>query len=450
MEVAGRFPRSLLPRGRRELGEWAQDEHLEPSKRRWLVSSFRLAALRYLSMAPPEILPIKLITDYLKAIVKLDAVRESPESLKLVGRYKLGANAGNLPQVLNSIAASRRNIFNAILNDAAELLPEFSEVRSPAVEGQDMTSLSVTQRTWPDTEFRWAAIASGTKEVLYLLTLVHIAPRGTLILIEEPELHLHPEAIRKLRDIVFRRALSQGKQLVMTTHSLTLIDNLHFEKILYVLREKGVTRAIQVGSFKEVEELLTGAEIPKSVVLAPESQILIVIVEGRDDVKVWRQFLTREGFNLNSRRVKIVPGLRSGGREEVMSALGFLAKLGPPVKCFAILDADARATVSGKQFVEIPKSGNVHVLARGEIEDYLIDSSAIAKLVNRPQNEVEAVVGKIRGRGKDRLDAILKELGLSKTSPEVKELLAVNLPNLPPEILEVIGKIGAQLDITQN
>ena len=58
----------------------------------------------------------------------------------------------------------------------------------------------------------------GVNQVVYLLAKLH-RPEVRTVLIEEPEVHLHPTVIRKLARSLCSLAREEDKQLVMTTHS---------------------------------------------------------------------------------------------------------------------------------------------------------------------------------------------------------------------------------------
>lgn len=58
----------------------------------------------------------------------------------------------------------------------------------------------------------------GVNQVVYLLAKIH-RPDAETILIEEPEIHLHPTMIRRFARVVARLATEDGKQLLFTTHS---------------------------------------------------------------------------------------------------------------------------------------------------------------------------------------------------------------------------------------
>lgn len=63
----------------------------------------------------------------------------------------------------------------------------------------------------------------GIQAVLQQVLAIALVPEGGLALIEEPEVFLHPRAIFQVgRALV--EAMRQGRQIVLTTHSLELID----------------------------------------------------------------------------------------------------------------------------------------------------------------------------------------------------------------------------------
>ncbi len=92
----------------------------------------------------------------------------------------------------------------------------------------------------------------GVNQVVYMLTKIH-RPEAECILIEEPEVHLHPTMIRNFARVLARLAVEEEKQLVFATHSeqflLSLLacvkeGNLQPEQIMcyHVTREKKQTK----------------------------------------------------------------------------------------------------------------------------------------------------------------------------------------------------------------
>jgi predicted ATPase len=62
----------------------------------------------------------------------------------------------------------------------------------------------------------------GTQQLLPVIIQIFAAPRGSLVMIEEPEISLHPEAQIELVKM-FADAIHSGQQILLTTHSQTLL-----------------------------------------------------------------------------------------------------------------------------------------------------------------------------------------------------------------------------------
>jgi predicted ATPase len=67
-----------------------------------------------------------------------------------------------------------------------------------------------------------ADVGLGTAQVLPVVAALHAAAVGQLVYIEQPELHLHPNAQVGLAEIV-ARAVKRGVRVVVETHSSLLL-----------------------------------------------------------------------------------------------------------------------------------------------------------------------------------------------------------------------------------
>ena len=67
---------------------------------------------------------------------------------------------------------------------------------------------------------------AGAKAIVPLLHQLIIADRGATVLIEEPEIHLHPKAQAELAEVLAETAKAEDKQIIMTTHSEHILSRL--------------------------------------------------------------------------------------------------------------------------------------------------------------------------------------------------------------------------------
>ncbi|AYG60011.1 AAA family ATPase [Rhizobium jaguaris] len=70
-------------------------------------------------------------------------------------------------------------------------------------------------------------VGVGVSQVLPILVTALLAPRGSLLIFEQPELHLHPKVQARLADFFLALGID-GKQTLLETHSEYLVDRLRF------------------------------------------------------------------------------------------------------------------------------------------------------------------------------------------------------------------------------
>ncbi len=78
-----------------------------------------------------------------------------------------------------------------------------------------------------DREVDLTAVGVGVSQILPVILLCLLAKPGMLVVLEQPELHLHPRLEQKLADFLLACARS-GRQLVIETHSEHLVNRLRY------------------------------------------------------------------------------------------------------------------------------------------------------------------------------------------------------------------------------
>ena len=76
----------------------------------------------------------------------------------------------------------------------------------------------------------------GTNALILLFMQLASASRGATVMIEEPEIHLHPRAQADLASLLAGVAIDEDKQLIMTTHSEHILG-----RLLTMVAEKGLS-----------------------------------------------------------------------------------------------------------------------------------------------------------------------------------------------------------------
>jgi predicted ATPase len=122
---------------------------------------------------------------------------------------------------------------------------------------------------------RWqteADLSDGTLRLIGLLWSHRVQSSGPLIL-EEPELSLHPEIVRRLAQLFALMENQEGQQILLSTHSpdLLLDEGIGLDEVFLLLPGQNGTEVHAAGSFEEVVALLEGG-VPLPDAVLPKTQ----------------------------------------------------------------------------------------------------------------------------------------------------------------------------------
>ena len=113
--------------------------------------------------------------------------------------------------------------------------------------------------------------------------------RSLMLAIEEPESHLHPNAIHKLKKVLYE--ISEKHQLIITTHNPVLVNREHISSNILVENNK----ATPASRIQEVRDIL-GVRASDNL----RSADLVLVVEGEDDRKAISSILSHYSNKLKT------------------------------------------------------------------------------------------------------------------------------------------------------
>ncbi len=146
---------------------------------------------------------------------------------------RLKTDAANLAAYLRMLHGQHNQHYQRIVDTVRLVAPFFGDfVHRP--DEPEFIELEWTQKGRPDTPFKAHMLSDGTLRFICLATLL-LQPIQLLpdtILIDEPELGLHPYAISILADIF--KQVSEQRQLIVSTQSVELVNELSPEDIIVV------------------------------------------------------------------------------------------------------------------------------------------------------------------------------------------------------------------------
>lgn len=149
-------------------------------------------------------------------------------------------DASNLPAFLYVLQEQEPKAFTAIERTIQSIAPYFKRFNlAPSKLSPDQISL-VWEEQNSDMYLDAQSLSDGTLRFIALATLLLQPEPPKTIVIDEPELGLHPAAIEKLSGLV-RVASQRGAQVLIATQSSSLVSGFEPEDILVVERQDGST-----------------------------------------------------------------------------------------------------------------------------------------------------------------------------------------------------------------
>lgn len=172
---------------------------------------------------------------------------------------------------------------------------------------------------------------------LAMLNIPTSHDRVSVIAIEEPESHLHPESARQLYETI--NALSVNHQVVLTTHSPLFVNRSNLKENIIV--DSG--KAIPVKKIKEIRDIL-GTRVSDNLVNAEN----VLVVEGEDDRIILEKILPQMSESIKKaiqNGTFIIDDM--GGASNLPYKLSFYRNL--QCKYHVLLDNDDAGRRSGQE-----------------------------------------------------------------------------------------------------
>jgi predicted ATPase len=153
----------------------------------------------------------------------------------IVDNVMLHGNAANLAAVLMRMESFESSSFSQIVETVRQVAPFFGEfVLREVVPGQ-------TQLLWKDRHsdlvYYPYQLSDGTLRYICLATLLLQPDPPSTIIIDEPELGLHPYAIKLLASLLHEAA--ERCQVIVSTQASLLLDELTPEQVIVVNQHDG-------------------------------------------------------------------------------------------------------------------------------------------------------------------------------------------------------------------
>ncbi len=150
----------------------------------------------------------------------------------------LRADAGNLASFLFNLKKTHENVYKNIIDVIKLVTPFFKDFKfRPKEQKGDQVILLEWEQEGSDYPFHPSQLSDGTLRFIALVTALMQPNPPATILLDEPELGLHPYAIEVLGNLILQA--EENTQLIVSTQSAQLLNSFEPEQIIVVERHNG-------------------------------------------------------------------------------------------------------------------------------------------------------------------------------------------------------------------
>ena len=202
-------------------------------------------------------------------------------------------------------------------NNEAEVVLTLDELKNVAGYEQDffdnlancividqenlINAITITYKATSGEEILNASFLSeGEKKLILFRAILEFATQeDTLILLDEPDAHIHESRKADLINLL-QEYTSAGRAIVMTTHSAKIADQLPVDNVVVLDRgEQGNVQLVEKGKQDILSKLLYGQYGNFYTSFFASSNIPLLLVEGEGDAKYIKRALDVLGNGLN-------------------------------------------------------------------------------------------------------------------------------------------------------
>lgn len=220
----------------------------------------------------------------------ISAIRTSTQTIKTIehmiaGQLSILQRTRKYQKALNNLEKLQTPILEELsgklTTSVSDFLPQVKKIKINSRERieriiREATTVSVNDGVNTLLELK----GDGIKSLIAISIIQHVAKqratkKNMVLVIEEPESHLHPNAIHKLNNVL--KEISNKNQVIISTHSPLLVNRTDVSRNILVNKSK----AIEGKNISTIRDML-GVKIADNL----QSANLIVLVEGKKDIQI--------------------------------------------------------------------------------------------------------------------------------------------------------------------
>ncbi len=273
---------------------------------------------------------------------------------------------------------------------------------------------------------------SGFLQILQILVPIYLfSTKSKVILLDEPDAHLHPNLQRLTAQVLAEIATEENIQIIISTHSTPIIREVDPETVLPVSNKKEYLQYLKSSSqledeiIQRIDNFISGKVSILGKLLFVEDQT-ISILQNLD--KILETFII-DGLNS-------IPILHAAGKDDkvpfrIKAVLEEITNTS--LKVYFIRDSDGLDEEWRRKLVEYSRSFDVDlfILKYHEMESYLINPRIINEILS--ENQIQISI--------DEISADLSSI--------MKDTISMSRYNFDSTLSDVIYKTAKLLNITE-
>lgn len=273
----------------------------------------------------------------------------------------------------------------------------------------------------------FSSCGSGIMQILQILAVIlRYCPEKTrIVLIDEPDAHLHSNLQVKFMNILMRMQEELGIQMILSTHSTAIIQNAEPENVIPILAYAPVNRGLTCSGevHKTIADRLDAYELGKAKI---SGKIAFFEDSNLDIFEKMAAVMHIDTFS----GVNTIPMICGRGKDDKLPfTLNTVLRelLGRDIEIHVIRDADGMPEETKRKLKAFAANHNVklHILSRYEIENYVLNAELICRTLNSEMGNAGKSIPSV-SEIQEKLDEALRDTirgGIYKYNSTLSDVL---------------------------
>ncbi len=190
--------------------------------------------------------------------------------------------------------------------------------------------------------------------------------KNKIILLDEPETHMHPSGVRYLRDEILR--IAENNTVLLATHSIYMIDKKNIDRHISVERKHSLTKIAPIDKNNPYKEEVLYEALGTSIFEIIEPNM--IIFEGKTDRDIFDAFTKKLKSDL---KPQSICSISADGVESIPKYTKFFnQKL---IKGYIVLDADKDGLKIKEQVLKDENFNNKNLFTINDIRDTGVEAT---------------------------------------------------------------------------